>query len=295
MAGALETDGGDAGHKVALPTNAEYRQLILAALGDLGGRADRHDITRKAIELGAFTPAQLRVPPPPSHPNYPSKIAYRLSWAMTHLKRDGEVANPERGIWALADPSTQSSSQDRTALLATMPYREYLRTPEWRRKRDQALAGADHRCQLDARHRDRLEVHHRTYERRGAELPSDLVVLCSDCHRKHHGKRPRASASGVSQPPPVTLPVPDPPADAAESRRRPHNRLARIAAGSLVALALIGGAAAMTKGSPAVPASNQYDCADLSQEAAQRILERDPSDPNRFDADGDGIACDSSR
>lgn len=35
------------------------------------------------------------------------------------------------------------------------------------------------------------------------------------------------------------------------------------------------------------------DCDDVSQEEAQRILDADPSDPNRFDADDDGQACDS--
>jgi hypothetical protein len=34
------------------------------------------------------------------------------------------------------------------------------------------------------------------------------------------------------------------------------------------------------------------DCADFAtQEEAQAVLERDPSDPNRLDADNDGIAC----
>lgn len=32
-----------------------------------------------------------------------------------------------------------------------------------------------------------LQVHHRTYERLGAELPGDLQVLCPECHRSVHG------------------------------------------------------------------------------------------------------------
>jgi 5-methylcytosine-specific restriction endonuclease McrA len=33
-----------------------------------------------------------------------------------------------------------------------------------------------------------LELHHLTYERAyGAELPTDLVVLCRDCHQQSHG------------------------------------------------------------------------------------------------------------
>jgi hypothetical protein len=38
---------------------------------------------------------------------------------------------------------------------------------------------------------------------------------------------------------------------------------------------------------------NQYDCASFgSQQSAQAELERDPSDPNELDPDGNGRACD---
>jgi len=43
---------------------------------------------------------------------------------------------------------------------------------------------------------------------------------------------------------------------------------------------------------PAVAQSNQYDCASFgSRESAQAELERDPSDPNNLDPDGNGRAC----
>ena len=41
-----------------------------------------------------------------------------------------------------------------------------------------------------------------------------------------------------------------------------------------------------------VSAQDQYNCADFAtQPQAQRVLDRDPSDPNRLDNDNDGIAC----
>jgi hypothetical protein len=44
---------------------------------------------------------------------------------------------------------------------------------------------------------------------------------------------------------------------------------------------------------PAAAQSNQYDCASFgSQQSAQAELERDPSDPNVLDPDGNGRACD---
>ena len=44
---------------------------------------------------------------------------------------------------------------------------------------------------------------------------------------------------------------------------------------------------------PAEAQANQVDCSSFgSQEAAQAALERDPSDPNDLDSDGNGLACD---
>ena len=41
-------------------------------------------------------------------------------------------------------------------------------------------------------------------------------------------------------------------------------------------------------------AQDRYDCGDFdSQQEAQRVLERDPSDPNNLDADNDGVACET--
>jgi hypothetical protein len=44
---------------------------------------------------------------------------------------------------------------------------------------------------------------------------------------------------------------------------------------------------------PAVAQEDQYDCPSFgSQESAQAELDRDPSDPNNLDPDGNGQACD---
>jgi hypothetical protein len=56
---------------------------------------------------------------------------------------------------------------------------------------------------MDANHTDELEVHHRTYDNLGAELVSDLVVLCHSCHELHHKRYrvPRSDPSSASAPP----------------------------------------------------------------------------------------------
>jgi hypothetical protein len=76
----------------------------------------------------------------------------------------------------------------RERVLRGMPYKEYLLTPEWQARRTAALERALYRCQVCNRGRCELHVHHRTYERRGAELPSDLIVLCARHHALFHGK-----------------------------------------------------------------------------------------------------------
>ena len=69
--------------------------------------------------------------------------------------------------------------------LRTMPYTEYLLTPEWAERRRGALQRAGHACQTCGGH-GRLHVHHRTYERRGQESVDDLIVLCEECHLAVH-------------------------------------------------------------------------------------------------------------
>jgi hypothetical protein len=78
------------------------------------------------------------------------------------------------------------------AELTTMPYQDYLATPEWQETRTAALKRAAHKCQLCGA-TALLNVHHNTYERRGHEIDSDLIVLCEGCHAKHHGKLGEAS------------------------------------------------------------------------------------------------------
>lgn len=72
----------------------------------------------------------------------------------------------------------------------TVDYRMYLLSDEWQLRRLEALRAAGFRCERCGwiSHGLRgLEVHHRTYERLGQELPADLEVLCRLCHAEEHG------------------------------------------------------------------------------------------------------------
>ena len=67
-------------------------------------------------------------------------------------------------------------------ILDFMSYSEYLQTAAWEETRQAALQRSGGHCALCPREGVPLEVHHRTYERLGEELPEDLTVLCSICH-----------------------------------------------------------------------------------------------------------------
>ncbi len=103
--------------------------------------------------------------------------------------------------------------------MARLNHAEYLASENWKVRRARSLYLAQNRCQSPTctqsylrsltdlellneiaerlpSHAYRLEVHHLTYERLGAEWDDDLIVLCPACHRGQHGiPEPRATWS----------------------------------------------------------------------------------------------------
>lgn len=72
--------------------------------------------------------------------------------------------------------------------LRSLHYSDYLETEHWRMVRSAALDRSGHACQV-CKARGDLHVHHNTYERRGEEVDSDVIVLCADCHALFHSNR----------------------------------------------------------------------------------------------------------
>ena len=66
-------------------------------------------------------------------------------------------------------------------------YRRYLASPEWRAKRREIFELRGGRCEGCGFQAE--QVHHLTYERVGAELPSDLMAICDACHRSEHAMK----------------------------------------------------------------------------------------------------------
>lgn len=66
-----------------------------------------------------------------------------------------------------------------------MDYQEYLQSDRWKEIRQWALIFWDRRCVI-CNSKQKIEVHHRTYERLGHELLTDCIPLCAECHELHH-------------------------------------------------------------------------------------------------------------
>ena len=67
-----------------------------------------------------------------------------------------------------------------------MDYQAYITSSRWRNSpaRQAELEAAGYRCRVCYRPDSEVElqVHHRTYERLGCELPGDLLSVCAECH-----------------------------------------------------------------------------------------------------------------
>lgn len=96
---------------------------------------------------------------------------------MTHAVRHGIMCGKCRGG---AEPVQTGVKWTKAT------YAAYLQSEHWQRTRAKALRRAGNKCQLCAA-TEELHVHHNDYTRLGGELATDLVVLCSECHRTHHG------------------------------------------------------------------------------------------------------------
>lgn len=73
----------------------------------------------------------------------------------------------------------------RRSLLPGENYADYLMSVRWQCVRLRALIRAGRKCQVCSS-RERLEVHHNTYERVGHEADTDLIVLCRAHHKRFH-------------------------------------------------------------------------------------------------------------
>ena len=76
-----------------------------------------------------------------------------------------------------------------TDYLNSLSYKEFLQSRYWEIVRNYVRYKRGYTCELCAS-TERLQVHHKTYEHHGEEHDylGDLILLCSTCHSRHHGK-----------------------------------------------------------------------------------------------------------
>lgn len=200
------------------------RTATLAALRDLGGEGARDVVKQRAVELGGFSLRERSAVAAGRPGSKTGRVVdHQLSWALSDLKREGLVENPQRGTWKL------TAAAARLAALQQMAYADYLKTPEWQRTRAAALERAQFQCALDVAHTDGLEVKHRTKGRLGHELPGDLVVLCASC-LELFGDEGGPTRRNGSIPPPVRQPLPQPVIPITEASERKPRLLRRLRA-----------------------------------------------------------------
>ena len=70
----------------------------------------------------------------------------------------------------------------RLAQLRSMPYEDYLQTPEWQGVQKAALKRAANTCQGCKADNVPLSVYHTSYENLGCEQEDDVIVLCEACY-----------------------------------------------------------------------------------------------------------------
>jgi hypothetical protein len=87
----------------SIPSTANCQSAIVRALTRLGGEANRRDIVALAAEIGAFSALERTTPPPPSHRSYGTYLAYKLSWAITQLRKQGAITRVGPSRWRLVN------------------------------------------------------------------------------------------------------------------------------------------------------------------------------------------------
>lgn len=64
----------------------------------------------------------------------------------------------------------------------SIEYRRAIHSRHWYALKAARMLRTQWRCERCGRRHQRLELHHLTYARLGRERPTDVELLCPDCH-----------------------------------------------------------------------------------------------------------------
>jgi hypothetical protein len=99
-----------------------------------------------------------------------------------------EGAKVDELVVLLADASPRLEAQVRMMLEPTRFDGSYYDSSHWRTLTARLKWEADDTCVECGTRQAWLETHHLSYQRLGAEIDTDLVVLCPPCHRRRHAR-----------------------------------------------------------------------------------------------------------
>ena len=81
-----------------LPSKKELSPVVIEIMQSNGGKLSTSEMNDLVIEKLGITPELLEI----EDANCTgSEFSYRMRWVRTQLKKEGIIANPERGIWIL--------------------------------------------------------------------------------------------------------------------------------------------------------------------------------------------------
>jgi restriction system protein len=99
-----------------LPTFDRLMVPLIRALQALGGSGSIEEIYDKVVELERFPDDVLSQMHDPDK-THETKVAYRLAWARTYLKKYGLLENSTRGIWSLTSKTNEIGELDPRAVV----------------------------------------------------------------------------------------------------------------------------------------------------------------------------------
>ena len=113
-----------------------------------------------------------------------------VSWTASALgQRNSELIKALDESVERVEKLQRRNKKMKRKLPSVREYRAYLKTARWRAMRHWALELHGDEC-AQCGESENLQIHHKTYANLFKEMPDDLEVLCSGCHRTAHEDDP---------------------------------------------------------------------------------------------------------
>lgn len=116
------------------------------------------------------------------------KGASRSGKKMTRAERsviNKEQYRKQRELEATAAATKRGSTSRRAFFKTQAEHRAYIKSDNWKQKRDDVRDRSQGRCQRCGKKGS--SVHHLRYTEPGAEDRAHLAFVCASCHRRIHG------------------------------------------------------------------------------------------------------------